>query len=51
MINEIKCSCCGKVISGKETEPHPDPYDSEINDNHTLIVQCEACEEASGEQI
>ncbi len=42
---------CGKTIRGQEAIPHPDPYESEINDDDTFIVQCETCEEAMSEEI
>ncbi len=42
---------CGKTVRGREAIPHSDPYDSEINENYTLIVQCESCEYESGQDI
>ncbi len=42
---------CGKRIRGKEAVPHPDPFDSEIDDDNTPIVQCEDCDYASEDEI
>ena len=45
------CSYCDKSIRGKEAIPHSDPYDSEIDGDYTLVVQCKTCEKFSGEEI
>ena len=42
---------CGKTIRGHEAIPHTDPYETEINDDLTLIVQCSLCEKASNEEV
>ena len=42
---------CGKTVRGHEAVPHADPYESEINDDETFIVQCSLCEEEMSEEI
>ncbi len=51
-LSKLVGSCkCGKVIRGREAIPHRDPYNFEINDDFTLIVQCETCEKFRREEI
>ena len=46
-----RCTSCGCTLRGKKAIPNFDSYDSEINNDYTLIVQCEECDERSADDI
>jgi hypothetical protein len=49
--NAEVCCRCGKLVYGKEAIPSPDPYQAEINDDDTPVVECNDCRENSLDDI
>ncbi len=41
---------CGRIIRGNEAIPHADPFESEIHQNNTPIVQCKTCDYESNRE-
>jgi hypothetical protein len=48
-----ECYRCGKLFSvaAQQIWLAPDAFNEEINDDHTPVWECEACREASAEDI
>ena len=46
-----RCQSCGDILRGKAAIPSSDSYASEINNDHTPVVQCGACDSRGAEEI
>ncbi len=44
------CTACGDQVVGSDAIPHPDPFASEMQDDNTLVVQCDACDKLSNDE-
>jgi hypothetical protein len=42
-----RCRNCGRIISGSEAIPAPEPFHLRISGDETLVVQCYRCNRAS----
>jgi len=40
---DATCPVCGKPCRSEELVPHPDPFNEEINDDQTPVIQCDEC--------
>jgi len=45
------CYQCGCCLRGRTAIPAPDPYQADINNDDTPVVQCESCETQSAQDI
>lgn len=46
-----KCQMCGCILRGKAAVPSPDGYNSDLNNDHTPVVQCEFCDSQRCEDL
>jgi len=45
------CYDCGRCLRGRLAIPAPDPYQADINNDETPVVQCENCAAETAEDI
>jgi hypothetical protein len=47
----VRCHSCGKLFPRKEIIRGPDPFDSEIYGDDTVVNLCDSCHEQSAADI